>query len=874
MAPPISRRGVLKGGAAMVAGAAASETTLAYPIDETDGSAVAVTIRRDEYGVPHVYARGGDGPAPTYFGFGYAVAYDRLYQLELYRRFYRGRVAEVLGEEWVDFDRESRRTHDSSVPLGEQIETQLAGEHRSILDAFADGIDRYVRDVRSGEIDREFHRGFAEGGFEPDAWDATDVAGVFVATMAFFSGSTFEPLNASVLGGLEERYDEETAMALFDDLQWGNDPDAPTSGDEPNPGYAPPYTPAGGDGGAARSARRIDASATERAGASNRHDGGAYRLPDDPDRMQAMAADRAETLAEGVVDLGLPTGIGSKGLVVHGDLTESGDALLLGGPQMGFSTPSVMYEVGLHGPDFDIAGVTVTGYPFVMFGHNGDGAFTSTAGVDNSIQTFVENVDVREGEPDRAEFRGEWEEIDEREETIPVADGEDETVTLRRTRHGIVTEYDPEAGEAIAQSRAFEGRDMLSFRAFYDAQYASSVEEYRDAAQQCDYALNFLWAGSDGDVGYFHLGRYPDGESVDWDLRLPADGTEHELTDEDYLRAADGEVPYVINPEAGYSAQWNNKPAPDWNNGDWSFVWGVDHRVQRIINLIEHRLECTGRVTAADLKEIVYDTSFVDLRAIRYADYLVEAARGAELTGTERAALEAIREWDLYRQGDAEDFTGEYPVGYAVFDEFFPRLLAKTFEPHFDPVYEPASVFLNYRYGRGTLMRALEPDATALETAIDYFEGDRDSVFLDAFRDTVAALEDERGSTVGDWTVEAEVDPLDNLTLFGVPVGVDSAGRMAWVNRGTENHVVSLGEPIEAETILPPGNSGYVSPDGERDRHYDDQLQPFESFEYKPLSFSDGAVARRTESKRTIPTGEGRGSNADGGRESGDDRCN
>lgn len=844
MVASLNRRSLLKASAVATAGQFVGTTALAY--EEGDGVETAVRIRRDEYGVPHVYARDGPGPAPVFYGYGYATARDRLYQLELYRRYYHGTVAEVLGEEWVEFDREARINHDSAVPLAEQIEAQLEDEHRAVLRAYADGINRHIEDVRSGESDRPgFHRGFVEHEFEPEPWDPVDVAGVFVATMAFFSGVNLEGLNAAVLAGLEAEYDGETAWELFEDLQWGDDPDAPTSGDVPNPGFTPPTVESG-----IYADERISGGSS--GGTSNRVTGGTYRLSSDPEGSFERQQDRLRTLVEGARELGVPTTVGSNALVVHGDVTESGDHLLMGGPQMEFSTPSVMYEVGLHGPDFDVAGITVAGYPAIMFGHNGDGSFTSTAGIDKSIQTFVESIRTPEDGPAEYEFRGEWYEMEEDEQRIEVADAEDVTHTVRRTRHGVVTDYDPDAGEATAQTRAFDGRDMNSFRAFYDAQFADDVESYGEAAQQCDYALNFMWAG-EGGIGFFHLGRYPDFEAVPWDTRLPADGTEHELTDDDFLRAADGEVPYSINPPVGYSAQWNNKPAPDWDNGDRSYSWGVDHRVQRFLNLVERELETTGSVSYENLKEMVYDTSFVDLRAIRYKRFLLEALDDADLSATEAEAKAALETWGDYQQADGEDYMGTYPPGFTIFDEFFPRLMERTFEPTFGEQFETAMTFLNFRYGRGTLMRALYPEETALDTAVDYFDGDRDGVFREAFRETVAVLEDEYGPNVDEWRADVAVDDLENVVLFGMPVGVGDAGEMPFMNRGTENHFVRIGDEVVcAENVLPPGNSGYVSPDGEPGPHYDDQLDSFLAFEYKDLLFEDGEVAAATVDQRVL----------------------
>lgn len=872
-----NRRGFLRAGTGAAAAATLPARAFAYQPTGADAE-TDVRIRRDEYGVPHVYATGaGERPA-VFFGHGYAVAEDRLFQLEMYRRFYYGTVAEVLGpgedDEWIAFDREARRNRSSDTPLPVQFDEQLETEHLAVLDAFADGINRYIERMREREavsdeesseaLRQQFHKGFHDYGFRPEPWDREDVAGVFVASMAYFSNYQLETLNASVLSGLQREYDDETAMAVLSDLNWGDDPSAPTSTRQPEVGYTPPYVPAGGDEGETDPADRSgigDAGASESAGDLGSR--GHYRIPSSPSAVHEAEMERQRTLATGLDELGLPFKLGSNALAVDGDHTESGDALLFGGPQMGFTTPSVMYEVGLHGSDFDVTGSTVAGYPFVMFGHNRNGAFTSTAGIDNSIQMFVEEIRT-DGETDQYRFRDEWYDVESHTETIPVADAPDESMTIRRTRHGVVTQWRPDDGEAIAQSRSYEGLDAQSWRAYYEAQFATDAEEFVAASQSCTYSLNFLWAGADGDIAYVHLGRYPDWEEVPWDTRFPADGTQYELTPDDYLAASDGEVPSAVNPEPGFSAQWNNKPAPDWNNGDMSYAWGTDHRVQRIINLVRDELETEGAVGYESLKEFVYDIAFVDLRAIRYGDALLaayESAAGDDASELERDALDAVREWNNFRQGSGDRYMGQYPVGYTVFDRFFPKLLEKTFRPTFgSSLYQQALVYLDYRYGRPTLMRALHPEQAALEPALDYFGGDPEAVFVAAFRETVAELREEYGDDVSTWRADARVDDLDNMALFGMPIGVGDAGDMPFLNRGTENHFVRVGgsnagtpaADYEAENVLPPGESGYVAPDGTTAEHYSDQLDEFVEFAYKPLRFTRSEVARGTETTETV----------------------
>ncbi len=853
----ISRRDLLRAGAT-VAGAiavGAVQTELVYAQD--GGEEVTVTIQRDNYGVPHIYARDANNRAPVFYGYGYATARDRMFQCEMWRRYYRGTVAEALGrgdeQNWVQFDTESRRSTAGEPSIPDQAEEQMTEDQREVIQAFTDGINRYIREVKQGDS-RAFAKGFQDNEFEPEEFSFADTAGMFVASMSFFSGFQLETLNSSLLEVLTASAgDRDTALEIFSDANWRNDPGSPTSTIQSDEGYIPPYTDAEtGETEQYEPQERIEPG--EQNLTRNEITGGNITVLDNSQAVHRAEVERKRTVAEGLESLGLTYKTGSYALAVHGDITESGDALLFGGPQMDYSTPSVMYEAGLHGPDFDVAGITVAGYPFIMFGHNRNGAFTSTAGIDNCLQTFEVDITVNEDGPDTYMFQGEQEEIETVEKTVEVADGENETYTERFTRHGVVTQYNPEQGQVIVETRSYAGRHMRCLNAYYEAQFAGSVEEFRDAAVQCDYALNFLWADRNGDIGYFHLGRYPDFESVEWDTRFPADGNQFELTDDDYLLAEDGEVPYSINPPAGYSAGWNNKPAPNWNAGDLNYNYSTDHRVQRIINLVERRLDETGTVDYSYMKEISEDISFVDLRSIRFKQDVLDALADADLTDTEAAARAELEEWGHIGRADGPDDLGQYPAGFTIWREIFSNVLSEVYGPVYGDAASLALVLLGDDYGKGTLMRLLNEDETSLDTAdaANYANGDVQGALVSAFRTAVEDLGEQFGGDPSGWRADADVDPLSTITLFGVPVNVTTAGSMASMNRGTEEHIVQLGEEITAENILPPGNGGYVAPDGSTGEHFNDQLQMFKNFEYKPLRFDDDTVDGATETTQDL----------------------
>jgi penicillin amidase len=65
----------------------------------------SVEVLRDRWGVPHIYAKNSDD---LFFVQGYITAQDRLFQLDLWRRIGTGKLAEVLGAQYLNRDRIAR----------------------------------------------------------------------------------------------------------------------------------------------------------------------------------------------------------------------------------------------------------------------------------------------------------------------------------------------------------------------------------------------------------------------------------------------------------------------------------------------------------------------------------------------------------------------------------------------------------------------------------------------------------------------------------------------------------------------------------------------------------------------------------------------
>ncbi len=99
-----------------------------------------VTIYRDTWGIPHIYAESAAGAA---FGQGYAQAEDRLEQCLRNFRGVEGRLSEVFGEEFLELDVFQRFwRHAEECREGY---SRLSPELREVTESFVQGFVHYMR---------------------------------------------------------------------------------------------------------------------------------------------------------------------------------------------------------------------------------------------------------------------------------------------------------------------------------------------------------------------------------------------------------------------------------------------------------------------------------------------------------------------------------------------------------------------------------------------------------------------------------------------------------------------------------------------------------------------------------------------------------
>lgn len=116
-------------------------------IIEVDSISNSVEIIRDDYGIPHIFAR---DDIDAYFGLGYAMAQDKLWQMDLIRRMASGTLSEILGKDYIEYDKKIRTLliYEQSKQIAELILKNNGKEHYvKCMLSFINGINTYLKQI-------------------------------------------------------------------------------------------------------------------------------------------------------------------------------------------------------------------------------------------------------------------------------------------------------------------------------------------------------------------------------------------------------------------------------------------------------------------------------------------------------------------------------------------------------------------------------------------------------------------------------------------------------------------------------------------------------------------------------------------------------
>jgi penicillin amidase len=339
---------------------------------------------------------------------------------------------------------------------------------------------------------------------------------------------------------------------------------------------------------------------------------------------------------------------------------------------------------------------------------------------------------------------------------------------------------------------AFWKREHRTFEGVLDLGFAATIPEFEAGVRKIVTSHNFFCATRDGHIGFWYCGAHPirkpghdprfpqdGGGGMEWDGFLPVE-----------------KWPSKIDPEWGYFANWNNKPAADWPYAGFGQIfWG-----KKIIDV----LEAEEKLTAERFGEIARLTAYHAYLADYFVPLILDAVKESDDPDVRKGAA-ILEKWD-HMNVDGEP-------GPLLLEKWTRIMMARTFGPLVDPTLLVSRDV--QRFLVDPMLYLLMGDRSVVPLQYDYSRGrDLKGLVRDALKEAVKG-----GSEPLAWK-----EPLID---FGGEVGKAKSMR----GRGTFQMVVEMTpQGPQVRTISAPGQSERTD-----SRHYKDQFELFTAWKYKPF---------------------------------------
>jgi len=199
-------------------------------------------------------------------------------------------------------------------------------------------------------------------------------------------------------------------------------------------------------------------------------------------------------------------------------------------------------------------------------------------------------------------------------------------------------------------------------------------------------------------------------------------------------------------------------------------------------------------------------------------------------------AVALLRGWNwLQEDADGNGFYDSPAV--AVFNTWWEKVVGSVLLPKIGPAAD-STVCGNMIY------RLLEGHRAAIPVQADYL-GSRTigQALTTGLRDALDALTAQYGSASTPAWLQKRAE------IFWVPGGIGSVSNTIWMNRGTYGQLVHLGDghDLRAMNVIAPGQSGDF-----RSPHFDDQLDLYATWKYKPMRLTKRSQLEHAESITTL----------------------
>jgi penicillin amidase len=739
---------------------------------DTSPAPSTVVTTRDAKGVWFITGSQQDRLYDVFEAMGYAVATDRLWQAETFRRSARGRLAEIFGSTQLAQDQLVRTTGYSDQELQNGF-ASMDAESQGVINGYVAGFNRRIADIRKDPSLLPYE--FAAVGITSvtlEVWTYKDVLAWASLLMRNFdpeAQTQGQINNAALYQGLVTRYGAVQGTRMFEDLRWINDPDALTYISKP-----------------LRTSMAIGLQEST-AGIRSPLMENPPSFPDMGEVAKSMAEQRSE-IDENLKKINAYVKMGSYAWAIKGSKTSSGNPIIYSGPQMGFTVPSIIGEGSIRAGGLNISGMQIAGLPCIVIGRTPHHAWSMQVGHAHTVDYYMESAAAM---------------TLNRTDTIKVKGAADVSLPIYRTAHGPVVNASP----VISWKYSHWGHEFKVVRAYIDIARATSMDQFGAAIELVPVSQHFTYADKDGNIAYWMSGKDPVRPYGEWRLPQGAAGTPLEWDSANLIpRSTDR------NASRGYYSGWNNKAnagyANSWNNPSYGF--GAFHRA----HAVDDYLSANNALTFTQVRDLALNIATTDSFGSGgnpwkfVSDYFITAVNTAPdaPNAGRSAALALLAAWDGHF---VDGGSGSWAAGtnradaWMLMDAWIKEVLRLTFE-ELDPA--SLSAAKNNMVLFNVLLHSLKPggvnnyydwftnaDLTAPQTA--------NAIIVKALDNTIVTL------GVQPWgTNKRSVIPYNHAMLGKV-------WEMPFSSRSTYAHTVEYAGtgPVKIQSMFPLGESGNIS---------------------------------------------------------------
>jgi len=517
---------------------------------------------------------------------------------------------------------------------------------------------------------------------------------------------------------------------------------------------------------------------------------------------------------------------GSNGFAISGELTESGNAMLLINPHTSFYFRGEVHAVSEEG--LNAYGAVTWGQFFVYQGFNEHTGWMHTSTNVDFIDEFIEDVIRVDGQL-KYRFGDELRSVRRSEVTLRYRDGgggmSERTFPMYHTHHGPVTH---QLGDRWV-STAINWDPVNALRQSFTRTKLADYGAFREMMDiRTNSSNNTVFADSEGNIAYFH-GDFVPRRDPQFDYSEPVDGSDPR-TDWQGLHEVD-EIVTLLNPPNGWIQNCNSTPFTA--AGQYS-PKPEDYPVYMAPNRENYRgihaqrvLTGISGITLDGLIDLAYDPYLPGFAEL--IPGLIEAYdKAGQDQATLAAPIDALRNWNLTVSADS------------------------------------VAMSLAHFYGMNIQARGANPQGLRGMARTRYFGEDAPyEERLRIFAETVVELEADFGRWDTPWgeinryqRLSGDIEQVFDDGAPSLPVGLASGrwGALAsfgarsspGTNRiyGTSGNsfvaVVEFGDKVRAKSLLAGGQSG--DPESP---HFDDQAQLYVDRRFKDVAYYREDVERR-----------------------------